>query len=47
MPDLPQILVPALVYNAVLVGLSAAIAWHGMAILQALLRRSRSDGCPK
>jgi hypothetical protein len=45
-PTLPQIVVPALLYNAVLVGLSAAIAWHGIAILQALLRRVRSRRLP-
>jgi hypothetical protein len=28
MPDLPQIVVPALLYNLTLCALSAAAAWH-------------------
>lgn len=42
--ELPTIVIPMLVYNMLLCGLSAAIAWHlGLIIERAIKARVRSD----
>jgi hypothetical protein len=41
--DLPQIILPAIVFNAVIVALCTAAAWHAIAVVQALLRRNRPE----
>ena len=43
MPDLPQIVIPAVLYNALLVSLGAAASWHAISLVQAFFR-SRQSG---
>jgi hypothetical protein len=38
--DLPQIVIPAMLRDAIVCGLATAAAWHGLSILQLWLKRN-------
>ena len=40
--DLPQITIPAILYNGIICGLVAALAWHALSMVQAWTKRKQA-----
>lgn len=42
MPDLPQIVIPAVLFNVIICALASAASWHFASIVQTAVKKVRS-----